>query len=114
MEAVMNRIPAVRILIIISMSVFLFFSSSSRLPAQETVQPSVPLEGLLQESVANNRGLEAAREELQAAKHRVPQSSALPDPVAGYAVMGPMLETPLRSEVRRVGKESRSRWSPHH
>ena len=91
----MNRIPAVRILIIISMSVFLFFSSSSRLPAQETVQPSVPLEGLLQEAVANNRGLEAAREELQAARHRVPQSSALPDPVAGYAVMGPMLETPL-------------------
>ena len=91
----MNRIPAVRILIIISMSVFLFFSSSSRLPAQETVQPSVPLEELLKEAVANNRGLEAAREELQAARHRVPQSSALPDPVAGYAVMGPMLETPL-------------------
>ena len=53
------------------------------------------LEGLLQEALANNRGLEASREELQAAKHRVPQASALPDPMAGYAVMGPMLETPL-------------------
>ena len=53
------------------------------------------LDELLKEAVAHNRGLEAAREELQAAKHRVPQSSALPDPTAGYAVMGPMLETPL-------------------
>jgi len=91
----MNRTPAVRVSIIISTSVFLLFSSSPWLPAQEMVQPSVPLEGLLQEAVANNRGLEAAREELQAARHRVPQSSALPDPMAGYAVMGPMLETPL-------------------
>ena len=91
----MNRTPAVRVSIIISTSVFLLFSSSPWLPAQEMVQPSVPLEGLLQEALANNRGLEAAREELQAARHRVPQSSALPDPMAGYAVMGPMLETPL-------------------
>ena len=88
----MNSTNAVRALI---MFVFLFFLSSTRLPAQETLQTSVPLEGLLQEAVANNRGLEAAREELQAARHRVPQSSALPDPTAGYAVMGPMLETPL-------------------
>lgn len=91
----MNRTPVVRVLIVISMSVFLFFSSSSWIPAQETIQPSVSLDELLQEALANNRGLEAAREELQAAKHRVPQSSALPDPTAGYAVMGPMLETPL-------------------
>ena len=88
----MNSTNAVRALI---MFVFLFFLSSTRLPAQETVQPSVPLEELLKEAVANNRGLEAACEELQAARHRVPQSSALPDPMAGYAVMGPMLETPL-------------------
>ena len=94
----MNRTPAVRVSIIISTSVFLLFSSSPWLPAQEMVQPSVPLEGLLQEALANNRGLEAAREELQAARHRVPQSSALPDPTAGYAVMGPMLETPLGSQ----------------
>ena len=91
----MNRTPAVRVSIIISMSVFLLFLSSTRLPAQETIQPSVALDELLKEAVAHNRGLEAAREELQAAKHRVPQSSALPDPTAGYAVMGPMLETPL-------------------
>lgn len=95
MEAVMNRTPVVRVSVIISISVFLFFSSSPWLPAQETVRPSVPLEELLKEALANNRGLEAAREELQAAKHRVPQASALPDPMAGYAVMGPMLETPL-------------------
>ncbi|MBI5023764.1 MAG: TolC family protein [Candidatus Omnitrophica bacterium] len=91
----MNRTPVVRALIIILISVFLFFSLSTRLPAQETVRSSVPLEELLKEALANNRGLEAAREELQAAKHRVPQASALPDPTAGYAVMGPMLETPL-------------------
>ena len=91
----MNRTLAVRVSIIISMSVFLFFSSSPWLSAQETIQPSVALDELLKEAVAHNRGLDAAREELQAAKHRVPQSSALPDPTAGYAVMGPMLETPL-------------------
>lgn len=91
----MNRTPVVRVLIIILISVFLFFSSSPWIPAQETVQPSVSLDELLKEALANNRELEAAREELQAAKHRVPQSSALPDPTLGYAVMGPMLETPL-------------------
>lgn len=91
----MNRTPAVRVLTIISMSVFLFFSSSPWLLAQETIQPSVSLDELLKEALTNNRELEAAREELQAAKYRVPQSSALPDPTAGYAVMGPMLETPL-------------------
>lgn len=91
----MNRTPAVRVLIIISMFVFLSFSSSTRLSAQETAQPSVSLDELLKEALANNRELEAAREELQAARHRVPQASALPDPTAGYGVMGPMLETPL-------------------
>ena len=91
----MNKTTVVRVLIIISMFVFLFFSSFTRLSAQETVQPSVSLDELLKEALANNRELEAAREELQAAKHRVPQASALPDPTLGYAVMGPMLETPL-------------------
>lgn len=91
----MNRTTAVRVLLIILISVFLFFSSSSWLPAQETLQSFVSLDELLKEALANNRELEAAREELQAAKHRVPQVFALPDPTLGYAVMGPMLETPL-------------------
>ena len=63
----MNRTPVVRVLIIISMSVFLFLSSSPSLPAQEAIQPSVALEELLKEALANNRELDAAREELQAA-----------------------------------------------
>lgn len=53
----------------------------------------VSLEELRKEALANNRELAAAREELKAAQHRVPQASALPDPTAGYAIMGPDLMT---------------------
>jgi len=73
------------------------FVSFSTLPfvelsfAQEAV--SVSLEELIKDALTNNRELAAAREELQAAKHRVPQSSALPDPTFGYAIMGPDLMT---------------------
>ena len=91
----MDKHRLVGIILIIPTSVFLFFSSITSLGAQEALPPYVTLGELLQEALANNRELQQAREELQAAKHRVPQSSALPDPVAGYAVMGPMLETPL-------------------
>jgi len=59
--------------------------------AQEAA--SVSLEEFIKEALTNNRELAAAREELQAAKHRVPQSSALPDPTAGYAIMGPDVMT---------------------
>ncbi len=53
----------------------------------------VSLEGLLKEAQSNNWDIKAARFEWEAAKKRVPQASALPDPSAGYAFMGPMLET---------------------
>lgn len=62
--------------------------------AQE-VKGSVSVDDLIQEALANNREIKAARQEFEAAGHRVPQASALPDPTVGYAVMGPMLETTL-------------------
>lgn len=53
------------------------------------------LDDLVKEALANNREIQAARQGFEAARHRVPQASALPDPTVGYAVMGPMLETTL-------------------
>lgn len=80
-------------LVILFLSGIFFFCSQPSF-AQEMKQ-HVALEDLIREVLANNRELQAAREELQAARHRVPQSSALPDPVLGYAIMGPDLETRL-------------------
>ena len=53
------------------------------------------LNSLIKEALANNPGLKVMQSQWQAAKLKIPQSSALPDPMAGYTVMGPMLETPL-------------------
>jgi outer membrane protein TolC len=63
--------------------------------AQEPLLSQAALDSFIQEALANNRDLRAARAELEAATSRVPQASALPDPIAGFAVMGRMLETPL-------------------
>lgn len=52
------------------------------------------LQDLLQEALKNNPELKAARDEWKAAQKRVPQASALPDPTAGYSIMGSsMIET---------------------
>lgn len=53
------------------------------------------LASLIEEALENNQQIEAAREKLRAARYRVPQASALPDPVAGYSYMGEMVETRL-------------------
>ncbi|MBI3011714.1 MAG: TolC family protein [Candidatus Omnitrophica bacterium] len=55
----------------------------------------VSLDALLVEARGRNPALRAAREQWRAAKLRVPQASALPDPMVGYMVMGTMLETSL-------------------
>lgn len=91
----MDKTRPVAVSLNILISIFFLFSSLTSLEAQEAVPSAVSLEEILKEALENNRELKAAGEELQAAKHRVPQSSALPDPMAGYAVMGPMLETSL-------------------
>ncbi len=78
-----------RILFIFAFLLFFFGQNSW---AEENV---TTLGELLKISAAQNRELAAAREELKAARARVPQASSLPDPTAGYAVMGKMLETPL-------------------
>ncbi len=81
-------------LVIFLLNALFFFCSPPGFAQEMNPQPAV-LEDLIKEALANNRELQAAREELQAARHRVPQSSALPDPTLGYAVMGPDLETRL-------------------
>lgn len=59
-------------------------------PAEELRLPDV-----ITEALGRNPDLKAAQERWRAAKLRVPQASALPDPMAGYMVMGEMLETRL-------------------
>ncbi len=52
------------------------------------------LRDLVEEALNNNPELKAARNEWKAAQRRVPQASALPNPTAGYSIMGPsMIET---------------------
>src|SRR3989338_5942728 len=53
------------------------------------------LASLTQEALNNNRDIKEASERLEATRHRIAQSSALPNPTAGTAVMGKDLETPL-------------------
>jgi len=54
-------------------------------PARETLS----LDQALAEARANNPEIQAARERGRAARVRIPQASALPDPTLGYTVMGP-------------------------
>lgn len=77
---------------IITMLVSVFFGV---MPPAAQAQGPLALEDLIAEALENNRELQAAREDWEAARHRVPQASALPDPTVGYTFMGPMMETPL-------------------
>ena len=51
------------------------------------------LSSLIDEALAQNPQIEAARKKWEAARFRVTQASALPDPTAGYSYMGNMVET---------------------
>ena len=53
------------------------------------------LQEFLREALSRNPQLEAARERWEASRKRIPQSSSLPDPTAGYMIMGQDLETRL-------------------
>jgi len=55
----------------------------------------VSLKTLIEEALEKNPDLKSVKESWQAAKRRIAQSSALPDPMAGYSIMGPDLETRL-------------------
>ena len=49
------------------------------------------------------------------AGHDYPNIDELPDEIRqGHATGADMAIDPDRTEERRVGKECRSRWSPHH
>lgn len=61
--------------------------------AEDASPEPLRYEEVVAEALARNPGLKTAKEEWQAAKLRVPQASALPDPMVGYMLMGEMLET---------------------
>ena len=48
---------------------------------------------LIEEALEHNPEIKASREQWTAAKKRVPQASALPNPTAGYTYMGPSPDT---------------------
>jgi len=77
----------------IFLSLVVWVSFGYNQSAHAEMGQTVGLEVLIEEGLANNPGLSAARSEWEAARMRVPQASALPDPTAGFSVMGPMLET---------------------
>jgi outer membrane protein TolC len=68
---------------------------SPPLLAEETTAPVLQLEEVVAEGLQHNPEFKAAEERWRAARLRVPQASALPDPMVGYMVMGEMLETRL-------------------
>ena len=68
-----------------------FFSPPSS--AQPAALQTDDLKQLIKDALDHNPELKAAREEWKAAQKRIPQASALPDSMATYTVMGPMLET---------------------
>src|SRR3989338_2849011 len=71
---------------------FLVSLGTSNVSAEGT--DSTPrLASLIEEALKSNPEIKAARELWKAAQKRIPQASALPDPTAGYAVMGPSIET---------------------
>jgi len=64
---------------------------------------SVTWEGLLEEAQARSPEVQAAEAEWEAARARVPQAWALPNPWLSYDVMGSDLETRLGPQEQRVG-----------
>ena len=47
------------------------------------------LDDLIEEALKNNKDIESAHRQLEAARFRIPQSSALPDPMVGYSIICP-------------------------
>ena len=86
--------------IIVLGMIFLF--SLGILGEKSQAAEPMTLEAIMQEALRNNREIAALREQWTAMKHRIPQASALPDPMVGYSFMGPnMIETRVgpREEV---------------
>jgi outer membrane protein TolC len=75
------------------LTVTLHLAVASSGAAQSAPMEPLRLEELVAEARAKNPELKAAGERWQAARKRIPQASALPDPTVGYAFMGEMLET---------------------
>ncbi len=63
--------------------------------AEDAASAPLRYDHVIAEALERNPELKAAKEEWRAAKLRIPQASALPDPMVGYMVMGEMLETSL-------------------
>ena len=85
-------LPLYILLVVLSLNITRF------LYAEEVKETSTTLDQLLTQAQINNREIREARERLAAAKERIPQASALPNPTASTAYMGKMLETPLGPE----------------
>lgn len=63
-------------------------SPSVGVASQPTDQPTVGLDELVREAQQKNPGVQSARREVEALRHRVPQAKTLPDPKASVGWMG--------------------------
>ncbi len=69
------------------------YAKDQKVAQEEVSLPTVQLKDLISEALAHNPNIIAARADWEAAKKRIPQETSLPDPVAGFDLMGPMVET---------------------
>ncbi len=69
------------------------WASAEELSELSSFNRSAELFSLLHEALNNNPEIMTAQAQWQAAKKRIPQAAALPDPTAGYTYMGPTPDT---------------------
>ncbi|MBI3996453.1 MAG: TolC family protein [Candidatus Omnitrophica bacterium] len=84
---------------LLTAALVLQMASPPNAAAKEQPAEELRLAEVITEALERNPELKAAKEQWRAAKLRIPQASALPDPSVGYAIMGPDLETRLGPQM---------------
>jgi cobalt-zinc-cadmium efflux system outer membrane protein len=90
---------AILILTLPLLSVARFTLAEEKPQASQTLR----LQDLIQQALEKNPEIAAAKAEWLASKKAIMASWALPDPVGGYDIMGPMVETMTGPEKNRFG-----------
>ncbi len=81
----------------------LFLIGSARAEEKPQIPPILRLQDLIQQALGKNPEIVAAKAEWLASKKAIMASWALPDPVGGYDIMGPMVETMTGPQKNRFG-----------
>src|SRR3990172_13246955 len=75
-------------------------------------KPMVNLDQLLEEALQNNPEILAARKKWEVFKEKVPQASALPDPMLGFGIISLPTNFTLREEEMTMKEISSSQMVP--